>query len=92
MENALSNSSLSDPFEPLEMVWILLEYWFELLMTEVQRLQKEEGIDTYEIWMLILEPESVPSILDPLPESATSVPDPSHGDHVTVAFPIQKQH
>ena len=88
MENALSNSSLSDPFEPLELVWTSLECWFELLMTEVQRLQKEEGIDIYEIWKLILEPESVTSILDPLPESVTSIPEPSHGDHVSVASPI----
>ena len=88
MENALSSSSLSDPFEPLEMVWTSLECWFELLMTEVQRLQKEEGIDIYEIRKLILEPESVTSILDPLPESVTSIPEPSHGDHVSVASPI----
>ena len=38
--------SISDPFEQLETVWNSLDSWFELLMTEVAKLQAKESTCT----------------------------------------------
>ena len=80
-------STISDPFDNMEMVWSSLESWFDLLMNEVEKIQKEEqGLTVTQLSHQSVEPDTkqnlVPNLATSSPGSDIPSPKPP-----TVVFP-----